>query len=162
MPHRRFTPSSTCSATSTAATCRCCARSAGCSPTRAGPRTRIPSTSPPARWGSAPRFAAVTRRYVDAHFGVRPRSRFVALIGDAELDEGNIWEAVSDPATDGLGNVMWIVDVNRQSLDRVVPGIRIAQWKQQFTGAGWHVVEAKYGHRLQAAFALPGGEWLRD
>ena len=110
---------------------------------------------------AAPLFAAVTRRYVDAHFGVRPRSRFVALIGDAELDEGNIWEAVSDPATDGLGNVMWIVDVNRQSLDRVVPGIRIAQWEQQFTGAGWHVVEAKYGHRLQAAFALPGGEWLR-
>ena len=110
---------------------------------------------------AAPLFAAVTRRYVDAHFGVRPRSRFVALIGDAELDEGNIWEAVSDPATDGLGNVMWIVDVNRQSLDRVVPGMRIAQWEQQFTGAGWHVVEAKYGHRLQAAFALPGGEWLR-
>jgi pyruvate dehydrogenase E1 component len=110
---------------------------------------------------AAPLFAAVTRRYVDAHFGARPRSRFVALIGDAELDEGNIWEAVSDPATDGLGDVMWIVDVNRQSLDRVVPGIRIAQWKQQFTGAGWHVVEAKYGGRLQAAFARPGGGSLR-
>jgi pyruvate dehydrogenase E1 component len=110
---------------------------------------------------AAPLFAAATRRYVDAHFGARPRSRFVALIGDAELDEGNIWEAVSDPATDGLGDVMWIVDVNRQSLDRVVPGIRIAQWKQQFTGAGWHVVEAKYGRRLQAAFARPGGESLR-
>ena len=98
---------------------------------------------------------------MDAHFGARPGSRFIALIGDAELDEGNIWEAVSDPATDGLGDVMWIIDVNRQSLDRVVPGIRIAQWKQQFTGAGWHVVEAKYGHRLQAAFARPGGESLR-
>ncbi|HEX7268085.1 MAG TPA: 1-deoxy-D-xylulose-5-phosphate synthase N-terminal domain-containing protein, partial [Streptosporangiaceae bacterium] len=110
---------------------------------------------------AAPLFAAATRRYVDAHFGARPRSRFVALIGDAELDEGNIWEAVCDPATDGLGDVMWIVDVNRQSLDRVVPGIRIAQWKQQFTGAGWHVVEAKYGRRLQAAFARPGGESLR-
>ena len=110
---------------------------------------------------AAPLFAAATRRYVDAHFGARPRSRFVALIGDAELDEGNIWEAVSDPATDGLGDVMWIVDVNRQSLDRVVPGIRIAQWKQQFTGAGWHVVEAKYGRRLQTAFARPGGDSLR-
>ena len=110
---------------------------------------------------AAPLFAAATRRYVDAHFGARPGSRFVALIGDAELDEGNIWEAVSDPATDGLGNVMWIIDVNRQSLDRVVPGIRIAQWKQQFTGAGWHVVEAKYGRRLQAAFARPGGGSLR-
>jgi pyruvate dehydrogenase E1 component len=110
---------------------------------------------------AAPLFAAVARRYVDAHFGARPASRFVALIGDAELDEGNIWEAVADPATDGLGNVMWIIDVNRQSLDRVVPGMRIAQWEQQFRAAGWHVAEAKYGRRLQAAFAQPGGESLR-
>jgi pyruvate dehydrogenase E1 component len=110
---------------------------------------------------AAPMFAAATRRYVDAHFGARPHSRFIALIGDAELDEGNIWEAVADSATDGLGNVMWIVDVNRQSLDRVVPGVRIAQWEQQFAGAGWHVVEAKYGRRLEAAFAQPGGDCLR-
>ncbi len=110
---------------------------------------------------AAPLFAAATRRYVDAHFGARPASRFVALIGDAELDEGNIWEAVADPATDGLANVLWIIDVNRQSLDRVVPGIRIAQWEQQFRAAGWHVEEAKYGRRLQAAFAQPGGESLR-
>jgi pyruvate dehydrogenase E1 component len=111
---------------------------------------------------AAPLFAAAARRYVDAHFGPRPRSRFIALIGDAELDEGNIWEAVADPATDGLGSVMWIVDVNRQSLDRVVPGVRIAQWEQQFTAAGWHVVEAKYGQRLHAAFGRPGGGQLRD
>jgi pyruvate dehydrogenase E1 component len=111
---------------------------------------------------AAPLFAAVARRYVDAHFGPRPRSRFIALIGDAELDEGNIWEAVADPATDGLGNVMWVVDLNRQSLDRVVPGMRIAQWEQQFTAAGWHVVEAKYGAALQGAFARPGGPALRD
>jgi pyruvate dehydrogenase E1 component len=111
---------------------------------------------------AAPLFAAAARRYVDAHFGARARSRFIALIGDAELDEGNVWEAVADPATDGLGNVLWIVDVNRQSLDRVVPGVRIAQWKQQFSAAGWHVAEAKYGRRLEAAFARPGGGALRD
>jgi pyruvate dehydrogenase E1 component len=111
---------------------------------------------------AAPLFAAAARRYVDAHFGSRPRSRFVALIGDAELDEGNIWEAVADPATDGLGDVLWIVDVNRQSLDRVVPGVRIAQWEQQLSAAGWHVVEAKYGQALQQAFSRPGGDSLRD
>ena len=110
---------------------------------------------------AAPLFAAAARRYVDAHFGPRPRSRFIALIGDAELDEGNIWEAVADPATDGLGDVLWIVDVNRQSLDRVVPGVRIAQWEQQFAAAGWHVVEAKYGQALQKAFLQPGGGSLR-
>ncbi|WP_433348040.1 transketolase-like TK C-terminal-containing protein [Micromonospora sp. CA-111912] len=111
---------------------------------------------------AAPLFAAVTRRYVDAHFGERPHSRFVALIGDAELDEGNIWEAVADSATTGLGNVMWLVDFNRQSLDRVVPGIRINQWRGQFEAAGWHVVEVKYGRRLAQAYARPGGEALRD
>lgn len=110
---------------------------------------------------AAPLFAAVTRRYVDAHFGDRPRSRFIALIGDAELDEGNIWEAVADPATTGLGNVMWLVDFNRQSLDRVVPGVRINQWRGQFEAAGWHVVEVKYGRRLAAAYDRPGGEHLR-
>jgi pyruvate dehydrogenase E1 component len=111
---------------------------------------------------AAPLFAAAARRYVDAHHGPRPHSRFVALLGDAELDEGNIWEVVADPATTGLGNVTWIVDFNRQSLDRVVPGVRITQWRAQFEAAGWHVVELKYGRRLRAAFAEPGGEALRD
>ena len=114
----------------------------------------------------APLFAAATRRYVDAHFGNRPDSRFIAIIGDAELDEGNIWEALADPATDGLGNVMWIVDFNRQSLDRVIPGIRIAQWRAQFEAAGWHVREIKYGSRLEEAFARSGSEpfkrWFDD
>lgn len=100
---------------------------------------------------AAPLFAGATRRYVDAHFGDRPRSRFIALLGDAELDEGNVWEAIADPATQGLGDVMWLVDFNRQSLDRVVPGVRIEQWRGQFEAAGWHVVEVKYGRRLRAA-----------
>ena len=88
-------------------------------------------------------------------------SRFIAFVGDAELDEGNIWEAIFDAATAGLGNTMWVVDFNRQSLDRVVPGVRIDQWRGQFESAGWHVVEVKYGARLQAAFARPGGSALR-
>lgn len=111
---------------------------------------------------SAPLFAGLVRRYVDAHFGARPESRFVALIGDAELDEGSVWESVADHATEGLGNVMWVVDFNRQSLDRVIPGIRIQQWRAQFEAAGWHVREVKYGYRMRAAFAEPGGEVLRE
>ena len=109
---------------------------------------------------AAPLFAAATRRYVDSHFGERPPTRFIALMGDAELDEGNIWEAIADPATAGLGNVTWIVDFNRQSLDRVIPGVRIEQWTAQFNAAGWHVVEVKYGPKLHAAFAQPGGAAL--
>jgi len=100
----------------------------------------------------APLFAAVTRQYVDSHFGARPKSRFISVIGDAELDEGNIWEALADPVTTNLGNVMWIVDFNRQSLDRVIPGVRIAQWTAQFEAAGWHVKEVKYGSKLSNVF----------
>src|SRR5919112_108939 len=50
---------------------------------------------------AAPLFAAVTRRYVDDHFGLRERSRFVSLLGDGELDEGNVWEAITEPAAWG-------------------------------------------------------------
>ncbi len=112
---------------------------------------------------TAPLFAAAARRYIDAQFGRHDEtpSRFIALAGDAELDEGNVWEAISDPALHGLGNVMWVVDTNRQSLDRVVPEQKIKKLVEFFQGAGWHVVEAKYGSLLEAAFARPGGDVLR-
>jgi pyruvate dehydrogenase E1 component len=111
---------------------------------------------------AAPLFAALVRRYVDQHFGTRPRNRFFAFTGDAELDEGNVWEAIADSATHGLGNVTWVIDVNRQSLDRVVPRIRTPQLEQMFAACGWHIVEVKYGRRLQAAFAGENGDVLRS
>lgn len=110
----------------------------------------------------APAFAALAHRYTQAHFGQVSSRRFIALVGDAELDEGNVWEAVIDPALDGLENLLWIVDLNRQSLDRVVPGIRAAELEHLFDSTGWKVLEAKYGRRLQAYFARPGGEALRQ
>jgi pyruvate dehydrogenase E1 component len=110
----------------------------------------------------APLFAAMARRYVEAHFdGPERPARFIALVGDAELDEGNIWEAIADPALQGLGNVMWVVDANRQSLDRVIPDQKIKKLMDFFEGAGWHVVEAKYGRLLTEAFGRPGGDVLR-
>jgi pyruvate dehydrogenase E1 component len=108
----------------------------------------------------APLFSALTRRYTDSHFGKKADARFVALVGDAELDEGNIWEAIADPATEGLGNFTMVVDLNRQSLDRVIPDIAAARLKRFFGGAGWHVTEAKYGAHLTAAFLQPGGDAL--
>ena len=109
----------------------------------------------------APLFSALTRRYVDTHFGGQPDARFYALVGDAELDEGNIWEAIADPATEGLGNFTMVVDLNRQSLDRVIPNIAAVRLTQFFADAGWHVAEAKYGARLSHHFDQPGGDALR-
>ena len=108
----------------------------------------------------APLFAALTRRYTDAHFGEQDPARFIALVGDAELDEGNVWEAIADPATQGLGNFTMVVDLNRQSLDRVIPDIAATRLKKFFADAGWHVAEAKYGARLTEAFARSEGDAL--
>jgi pyruvate dehydrogenase E1 component len=109
----------------------------------------------------APAFAALAHRYASAHFGEVTSRRFFALIGDAELDEGNVWEAILDEALENLDNLIWIIDLNRQSLDRVVPGIRAARLKRLFAESGWRVLEAKYGRRLQALFERPGGQALR-
>ena len=115
---------------------------------------------------AAPLFAALADRYAATHFRPdqgHPTRRFIALVGDAELDEGNVWEAISDETIRGtrLGNVLWIVDLNRQSLDRVIPGIKVQEMEALFRGIGWQVLEAKYGRRLQAAFDTPGGQALR-
>jgi pyruvate dehydrogenase E1 component len=110
----------------------------------------------------APLFAAATRRYVDSHMGEQPPARFISVAGDAELDEGNVWEAIQDPALQGLGNFMLIIDLNRQSLDRVIPEMKGTRLMRFFSDAGWHVVEAKYGRKLEAAFERPNGEALRQ
>jgi pyruvate dehydrogenase E1 component len=110
----------------------------------------------------APVFAALAHSYGKLHFGDVTSNRFIALLGDAELDEGMVWETVAEEAIQGLGNVIWIVDLNRQSLDRVIPGVRAARLKALFAGAGWRVFEAKYGTRLTAAMSGPNGEALRE
>lgn len=106
-------------------------------------------------------FAATVRHYVDAHFGRRPGSRFVAVLGDAELDEGNVWEAVHDPASNRQGAVTWLIDFNRQSLDRIVPDVRISPWHAAFAAHGWQVIELKYGRRFTRFVEERGADALR-
>jgi len=110
---------------------------------------------------TAPIWGALAHRYVAGHFDVPVGGRQIALIGDAELDEGACWEAIADPMVARLGEVMWVVDLNRQSLDRVVPDIAAGRLASMFEGAGWHCVTVKYGARLQALFEREGGEELR-
>jgi pyruvate dehydrogenase E1 component len=105
-------------------------------------------------------WSALAHRYVAGHFEVPRGGRQVALIGDAELDEGAIWEALIDPMIAHLGEVLWIVDVNRQSLDRVVPDIAVGRTAAMFEAAGWQAITIKYGRRLRALFERRGGEAL--
>ena len=86
--------------------------------------------------------------------------RHIALVGDAELDEGPVWEALVDPMVPRLGEVLWIVDLNRQSLDRVVPGMAGTRIRDMFAAAGWNTVMLKYGSHLRELFALDHGELL--
>src|SRR6266545_5049121 len=111
---------------------------------------------------AAPLFGALADRYVHDHFGRSTGGRFISLLGDAELDEGSVWEAVLEPASRTLGNLLWIIDLNRQSLDRVVPIVRAAEFETHFRTAGWNVIELKYGRHLQAAFEQDGGGILRE
>ena len=108
-------------------------------------------------------FSSLVQDYVRAHgWGLdRPEGRMVALIGDAELDEGNIFECMLEGWKQGLRNCWWIVDYNRQSLDAV---IREGLWErieQLFRNFGWDVRILKYGSLLEAAFREPAGEKLR-
>src|SRR5215213_980198 len=111
---------------------------------------------------TAPIWGAVARRYLEHHrFEAPPRGREIALLGDAELDEGAVWEAIADPSVARLGEVLWVVDLNRQSLDRVVPDIAFGRLAGMFEAAGWQVLTVKYGRRLEALFERAGGEDLR-
>ncbi len=91
-----------------------------------------------------------------------PEGRMVALVGDAELDEGNVYEALFEGWKHDLRNVWWVIDYNRQSLDAVVSDRLFGRFDQMFTNFGWRVVTIKYGKRLEAVFARPGGAALRQ
>jgi pyruvate dehydrogenase E1 component len=91
----------------------------------------------------------------------QPKGRMVAIVGDAELDEGNVFEALLEGWKHDVRNVWWVIDYNRQSLDRVVPERLFKKIEDFFGAVGWRVVTLKYGKLLEAAFARPDGQALR-
>ena len=114
---------------------------------------------------TAPIWGALARRYA-GKFALEGSNtvgtgRQYSLLGDAELDEGACWEAILDPMVGELGEVVWVVDLNRQSLDRVVPILGATRLQGMFAAAGWQVLTVKYGHLLQELFTRPGGDALR-
>jgi pyruvate dehydrogenase E1 component len=109
-------------------------------------------------------FSSLVQDYVRAHgWGTeRPEGRMIALVGDAEMDEGNIFEAMLEGWKQGLRNCWWIIDYNRQSLDAVIREGLWARYEALFREFGWDVVILKYGSLLQQAFNEPGGDKLRS
>jgi pyruvate dehydrogenase E1 component len=108
-------------------------------------------------------FASLAQDYVKAHGWMKDRreGRMIALVGDAEMDEGNIFEALLEGWKHGLRNTWWVVDYNRQSLDAVVREGLWEKFQTMFRNFGWDVVIVKYGTLMRQAFAEPGGEALR-
>jgi len=108
-------------------------------------------------------FASLVQDYVHAHgWGDASRTgRMIAILGDAELDEGNIHEAIIEGWKQEIGNCWWIVDYNRQSLDAVVREGLWARYEALFTAFGWDVVILKYGSSQREAFSEPGGDRLK-
>ncbi len=110
-------------------------------------------------------FASLAQDYVRFKGFARedaPAGRMVAVMGDAELDEGNVFEAMLESWKHDIRNQWWVVDYNRQSLDSIVSDRLFNRFDQLFTGMGWRVVTLKYGKRLEQAFARPGGDALRQ
>ncbi len=108
-------------------------------------------------------FASLVQDYVQAkHWGAGlPLGRMVALMGDAELDEGNVYETLQEGWKNHLRNCWWIIDYNRQSLDGVVHEGLWQRIENIFDAFGWDVVRVKYGVQQRAAFEEPGGDKLK-
>ncbi|HKL65051.1 MAG TPA: 1-deoxy-D-xylulose-5-phosphate synthase N-terminal domain-containing protein [Roseovarius sp.] len=109
-------------------------------------------------------FASLVQDYIAAKdWGADlPVGRMVALVGDAELDEGNVYEALQEGWKNDLRNCWWIIDYNRQSLDGIVREGLFGRVEKIFDAFGWDVVRVKFGALQRAAFEEPGGEALRD
>ena len=108
-------------------------------------------------------FASLVQDYVAAKgwSADRPLGRMIALVGDAEIDEGNVYECLQEGWKHGLRNTWWIIDYNRQSLDGVVREGLYDRIEKVFRAFGWDIVTLKHGAMQRAAFAEPGGEALR-
>lgn len=111
---------------------------------------------------TAPIWGSIARRYIDTRFRNTGCGRQYSLVGDAELDEGAVWEAILDSSVQELGEIVWIVDMNRQSLDRIVPNIAVGRLTTMFCAAGWQVINVKFGTLLERLFSRVGGAKLRD
>jgi pyruvate dehydrogenase E1 component len=109
-------------------------------------------------------FASLVQDYLIAHgsLAASDAGRMIALMGDAELDEGNIYECLIEGYKHDIRNCWWIVDYNRQSLDATTADRMFRRFDDIFETCGWRVITLKHGKLQQAAFAEPGGEHLRE
>jgi len=108
-------------------------------------------------------FGAIVQDYLARHFPkAEPPGRFIALMGDAEMEEGTMYEALVEAQNYRLRNCWWIVDLNRQSLDKLLSVNRVRQLHDIFTSMDWEVIVVKYSRALLRLFEQTGGQYLKQ
>lgn len=110
-------------------------------------------------------YLALAYRYAKDHGFKVPDAHFWAIIGDSEFREGSLFEAIPDFAERELGNLTWIVDYNRQSLDghrisnsKIMNGSDDDRIERTMRANGWDVIQVRHGTLRQVLFKKPGGD----
>ena len=109
-------------------------------------------------------FSSLVQDYLIAHgqMDEAKAGRMIALMGDAELDEGNIYECLIEGYKHDIRNCWWVVDYNRQSLDSTTADRMFRRFDDIFETCGWRVITLKHGKLQLAAFARPGGKAIEE
>jgi pyruvate dehydrogenase E1 component len=111
-------------------------------------------------------FASIVQDFLAARIPSLDTGRMVAIMGDAELDEGNVFEALLEGWKHDVQNLWWVIDYNRHSLDGTVNDHLFQKITSFFETVGWKVEPLKYGKALQHAFLGPAGgalkRWIDD
>ncbi|MCH8843404.1 MAG: transketolase [SAR324 cluster bacterium] len=107
-------------------------------------------------------FSAIVQEYAMRHFpGEQTPGKYISLMGDAEMEEGTLYEALLEGQNYSLNHCWWIIDLNRQSLDKLLAANRVGQLMDIFTSMGWEVIVLKYGRPVLDLFEQPGGYHLK-
>jgi pyruvate dehydrogenase E1 component len=109
-------------------------------------------------------FSSLVQDYLIAHGSIDEGNagRMISLMGDAELDEGNIYECLIEGYKHDIRNCWWVVDYNRQSLDSTTADRMFRRFDDIFETTGWRVITLKHGKLQRAVFSRPGGKSLED
>ncbi|MFM6831627.1 MAG: transketolase, partial [Novosphingobium sp.] len=109
-------------------------------------------------------FSSLVQDYLIAHgkLAETDAGRMIALMGDAELDEGNIYECLIEGYKHDIRNCWWVVDYNRQSLDSTTADRMFRRFDDIFETCGWRVITLKHGKLQRAAFERPGGKSIEE
>lgn len=114
-------------------------------------------------------YLALAYRFAKEHGYDVPEAHFWAVCGDSEFREGSMYEAIPDFAEREIGNLTWIVDYNRQSLDghritnkKIMKGTDSVRIERTMEANGWEVIQLKHGTFRQSLFKKPGGEEFKN